>query len=293
LTRTSSGNEQRADPPTRFWQKISLMAEISALCRHQRPDGSTFADVLTLIQHMVPFDDASLYLLNPHTRQLDLRACLGEVIAPPSFLTRRPGDALEPWLPSTRKPVLMTDIADEVGFDAATPHSAVMAVPLFVEDEALGMMILGGYARRSLNNKHVKLLTIVADQFAVAVERLNYIGKIEDANRALQEAHEALKGAQERLVANEKLQAVAQLAASMNHEINNPLAVIVGNTQCLMLETGGDAEKTLLRLKRIEEAALRIGDINRKLLKIDSIKTDEYLDQESIRMLNLEKSTSV
>ena len=83
-----------------------------------------------------------------------------------------------------------------------------------------------------------------------------------------------MKESQRRIIAAEKLAAVVDLAATINHEINNPLAVIVGQVQCLLFEDRRLSDRAVDRLRKVEAAALKIGDVNRRLLNIDSIVTD-------------------
>jgi len=135
-------------------------------------------------------------------------------------------------------------------------------------------------------------MTIIADQFAVSIERLAWEEMIRAKNQALKVAHGELKKAQGRIIAAEKLSAVSELSVSINHEINNPLAVIVGNVQCMMIQCKNLDQKSLSRLRRVEEAAIRIGEINRKLLMIDSLVSEQYMESDSARMINLEKSIS-
>ncbi len=68
-----------------------------------------------------------------------------------------------------------------------------------------------------------------------------------------------------------RLHEAAQMAASVNHEINNPLSVIVGNVQCLVMEKAATNQKALSRMRRIEAAALRIAKANRRLGQIKSL----------------------
>jgi hypothetical protein len=61
--------------------------------------------------------------------------------------------------------------------------------------------------------------------------------------------------------------------------------VIVGQVQCLLFEYHDLDARTLERLGRVEQAAIKIGEINRRLLKIDSAVhgTDKEPDQTSSR----------
>ncbi len=281
--------KEHQEEQTRFWQKVSLIAEISALCRKPRPDSSTFVQVLRLIQGMVPFDAASLYLYGPDL-QLELRAQLGAAVSPPSFFvrnSRRPGQKTEP---RGRKPVLLRRDEGPDDFDPDCPYSTVLSIPLLVADEVIGILNLGAYNSGALARKHVRLMSIVADQFAISIERLEYISAMEAKNQELGQAHEDLKAAQQKIVAEEKLTAVCELAASVNHEINNPLSVILGHVQCLQLEMPDADPKIRTRFERIEQAAMRIGEVNRNLLTIDILIPHKYLSAGNEKMLDLDPS---
>ena len=68
----------------------------------------------------------------------------------------------------------------------------------------------------------------------------------------------ALKEHQDRLVQSEKLAGIGRLAAGVAHEINNPLAVILGYTRLLRKKADGSLAEDL---KVIEEETVRARDI--------------------------------
>ena len=279
------------EQPTRFWQKIGLIADISSLCRQPEPDGSTLSRVLELIREIIPFDAATLYLNDPERGVLIPHACLGEAVAPPGSPARHSDHRLFSQQAKNREPALL--LQDSVADDSCSEGkpTAVMSVPLVVEDDVIGVLVLRAFSRGVLKRKHLKLMGIVADQLAVSIERLNYMRMIEAKNAALQKAHEELKAIQKQIIAAEKLTALVELAASINHEINNPLSVIVGHVQLLQAKATSSCSEAQDRLQRVERAAMQIAEINRKLLRIDSIVSEKYLDDRDSKMLNLEKST--
>jgi len=284
---TDQTSQEHPSEQTRFWQKVSLIAEISSLCRTYQPDGSTFVEVLRLIQGLVPFDAASLYLYDSDLH-LEPRAQLGAAVSPPSFFiknSRKPGQKAEP---RGRQPVLLRRDEASEDFDPNCSYAAVLSIPLLVANEVIGILNLGAYSSGVLARKHVRLMSIVADQFAISIERLEYIAAIEGKNKELGEAHEDLKAAQQKIVAEEKLTAVCDLAASVNHEINNPLSVILGHVQCLQLEIPDADPNTKTRLERIEQAAVRIGEVNRSLLTIDKLIPSNSLSTGDARLLDID-----
>ncbi|GHG84483.1 sensor histidine kinase [Comamonas sp. JC664] len=88
----------------------------------------------------------------------------------------------------------------------------------------------------------------------------------DDLRVRVDEATAELKAAQAQLVEAQKLAAVGQLGAGVAHEINNPLAGILGNVQLLMLDRGS-ADPDLETLRKIEQSAKRCKEITQNLLR--------------------------
>ena len=205
------------------------------------------------------------------------------------FLSIGQGAGLTGVVSATEKPLLLVERNKQDQFDPRNDYATILAVPLKSGAAVTGVIALGCRAPRALSDKHVRLMSIVADHLAVCVERREYERTITRQHKELEEAHRRLQAAQDRLVAQETLANVAQLAATVNHEINNPLAIVIGNIQCMLVENTTMTQKAVARLRRIEEAALRISETNRKLIDINQLVSETYLGTGE-RMLNLEKS---
>jgi PAS domain S-box-containing protein len=94
----------------------------------------------------------------------------------------------------------------------------------------------------------------------------------------------------------ERLAAITETMVSVNHEVNNPLAVILGYSQMMLLRLEGEgadfealATRARSELARIEAEALRIRAITAKLAAlVDPVVTD--YPASDVRMVDLGRS---
>jgi PAS domain S-box-containing protein len=97
-----------------------------------------------------------------------------------------------------------------------------------------------------------------------------------------------VKRLQAQLLDAERLAAITETAISINHEINNPLCSILGNTQLILMTKEKLDKKTVRKLQSIEKEIMRIQEIARKLSEITRPVLKEYVS--GTRMLDVEKS---
>ncbi|MBD3257620.1 GAF domain-containing protein, partial [candidate division GN15 bacterium] len=193
-----SGSRQHAGAaePTRFWQKIGLVADISSLCRRLDQDRDGMLGILELIQRIVPFDAATLYLYDSAAKSLVAGAQLGETVSPPGFVIVRNPAPGSGWRVRNKKSLLYHVTEDDEEFESDSSFMSVIMVPLLVDTAVVGILCLGSYHAGILEQKHVMLAEIVANQLAVAIERSNYVATIKASHQALQTAHRELQSAQ-------------------------------------------------------------------------------------------------
>lgn len=83
--------------------------------------------------------------------------------------------------------------------------------------------------------------------------------------------------------------ALLQIAATLGHEINNPLTALYGHMELVRqyLERG-EVERLQHHLSQAGEVASRIGDVARRLIELAEPRTTRYLGDQ--QMLDLDRS---
>jgi signal transduction histidine kinase len=134
-----------------------------------------------------------------------------------------------------------------------------LVVPLFMEGEVAAVLVVGEKLSGEIfDSDEVELLEMLAGETVIALKNA---GLYQDLQSRMAE----LQRTQETLVESAKLAAVGELAASVAHEINTPLMVILGNSNLLLKQLPSDSPASG-KVSIIETEAHRAGKIVRDLL---------------------------
>jgi DNA-binding response OmpR family regulator len=94
------------------------------------------------------------------------------------------------------------------------------------------------------------------------------------ANDARWAAEEALSNAQ-------WMAGIGQTALAIQHEINNPLAALLGNVQLILMDEALDPEVRAMAEDMLAQAR-RVANVVKRLSHLDAPKTVEYLEGETM-----------
>jgi signal transduction histidine kinase len=168
-----------------------------------------------------------------------------------------------------KRPITVDDLSpvphddNELRASLALLEAAAVAliVPLFTEGRPSGLLLLGKKVSGSnFLASEIGLFEILAGQTAIALENSTLCSSLRRQMQSLREA-------QHQLIQSAKLAAVGELAASVAHEINNPLMIILGNCEMLSLDLPAEG-RAQERLAIMKSETHRAGTITRNLLSL-------------------------
>jgi len=148
--------------------------------------------------------------------------------------TRMPATAgIAGWALEKAQPVLVRDVQCDPRFytdiDDLTGMTtrSLLAVPLVCKGKRIGVIEAINRSGRAFDEHDLDLLTTLAGSAAIAIEN----ARLYEAER---EQRKLLEQSQAQLVQSEKLAATGRMAASLAHEINNPLQAIHNSLQLML-----------------------------------------------------------
>ncbi len=98
-----------------------------------------------------------------------------------------------------------------------------------------------------------------------------------ELQQKVEERTKDLKETQSQLIQSQKMAAVGELGAGVAHEINNPLAAVLGSAQLALLRSDRADTRIRPHLEDIEKEALRIKDIVESLLRLSQDQAQQAL----------------
>jgi GAF domain-containing protein len=167
--------------------------------------------------------------------------------------------------------------AEALGIDpVGRPCLAWLGAPMIADGTTVGVIAIQDFEREDAYDEHdLELLTIIAGQAAAAVKTARSLAIERRAYRDLAEA-------QSRLLESERLRGITETVGALNHEVNNPLAAIVGNAQLLLLRPADLAPGVEPKVVAMLEAARRIQRVTNKMATLIQASTMLYPGRESI-----------
>jgi signal transduction histidine kinase len=181
-------------------------------------------DVVTLLHQNFGFYHVQIFLLDPVSGDLVFKrgsGGIGAKLLEQAFYVPR-GMGIIGHVAETSTPFVTNRVEDVLFF---YPHPLLpdiqseLAVPIKVERRVVGILDIQHIAPHHLSDDDLHLMTAVADQLAVALQKASLYANLQ---KSLQQEQTI----RSQLLHSERLALVGRLLASVSHELNNPLQAI-------------------------------------------------------------------
>ena len=275
------------DTSFKLEKELALLYDIITLVQLSPSNEETFKKILDLIGKVIDFRSASLFLVSMDTGKLEEVAKVGRSVNLIGFVKFDMGMGISAWVAKEKRPIVLNNLRKDHN---DSNIKSFMSIPMIFKDELIGVMNFANDQPNAFTERDMQIVGIIAAETAVTIERMIYEYQLEEKNNELVAANEKLKQVQSKLIELEKKQTAAEMAATLNHEINNPLAIIAGNAQFLLMTMKNSSPSVIKRLKAIDKEATVIAQITEKFRQLDSLVVEDYIKGDSMKIINLNKS---
>lgn len=140
--------------------------------------------------------------------------------------------------------------------------------PVVARGEALGVILVDNlYSKRPIADRDLRFLGAFASLAGLAIQNAMFF-------ESLRKAHQELRAMQQRLVQSEKLAALGEFAATMAHEIRNPLVSIGGYARLMQKKHRDEYSRIIYEeVERLEGILSRVLDFS-KVSPAQRVETD-------------------
>jgi signal transduction histidine kinase len=193
-------------------------------------------DVVVLLQENFGYSYVQIFVMDPDNDDFILRAGTGEIGKKLKAMGLRiaVGDGIIGYTAETGTPFFTNDV-DAVVFYVPNPllpeAKSELSVPIKIGGKFLGIIDIQQVPPDYLTQRDLQLVSAVADQLAVALQKAILYADLQTSLRQEQ-------ATRSQLIHSERLAAVGRLLASVSHELNNPLQAIQNALFLLKEEKG-------------------------------------------------------
>ncbi|RMF83350.1 MAG: GAF domain-containing protein, partial [Nitrospinota bacterium] len=255
--------EEKTTDLERRNRELSVLNEVAATVSQSLHLDTMLNNALDKVLALLHMESGALFLLDRSRQKLLLRTHRGLSPAATTALAALDcGESLAGYVAQTGQPLVTSNLHAEsrLARDVIREegYQVIVNVPLQAKGRVLGVLGLGSRTARQITEQELHLLIAIGNQIGVAIENAQLYEN-------LQRQMEELKDAQRQLIQSEKMAAMGHLVSGVAHELNNPLASVIGFTE-LLLRREQDRTKSEETLRLIHREAMRATKIVQNLL---------------------------
>lgn len=247
---------------------------------------------LAHVQHLFHAEIVALFQRDPVSTSVRMGRILvnGELADIPAPLVQ---GGLVDWASAQEQPMLVSDVQQDETLlkfvDGHLPHPvrSLMVAPLATPAHSVGALLVATGKACAYVPDHLQTLRALTATLTVALDNARLYDDLKNSLREQQRA-------QEQLIHAEKMSALGRLAASIAHEINNPLQAVLGCLRLSQEELAGQSRREKLErhldiaiaeVKRVSEIVHRMHDFYRQA-RAELRPTDVRIIMDSVLLLS-------
>jgi PAS domain S-box-containing protein len=261
-------------------RRLATEHQVSLVLAESETPESAWGKIIEIMGAGLDWDAATFWLVDKQSQMLEGLKTWHDPMKNLAGCEARPALARGMGLPGrvwqSEKPIWISDIVKEASTLQISVEENVRAVfgfPIKLRNEVLGVIEFFSTTVRAPNDDVLKTVQAIAGEIGQFAERMR-------AEVALRQSEEHLRNQaqqlEQQLLASGRLVAVGELTASMAHEFNNPLGIILGFAQGL-LDSMSPSEPNYQHVQIIAEEAKRCEKLVQELLEFGRPRDADFI----------------
>src|SRR5689334_5691813 len=165
-----------------YTETLETLAEIGREMSSILDPDELLTRLAHLIKRVIDYRIFGIALLDEETGMLDLKVTIKFGDDPRALQPVKLGEGLVGYAALHKEVVLVPDVTKDPRYIAAVPGvRSELVVPLLLKDRCIGVFDLESPEPNAFNKKHVKLLTLLASEAAVAIENARLVESIRES----------------------------------------------------------------------------------------------------------------
>lgn len=275
-------------------RELSLIKRISDALVDAADQQKVCLEITRIILSEFNAENCSLMLVDDKTDNLVVKATKSQTDTEGTFYEKntyilcRIDEGLTDAILHSGEQIYIKDTKNDKRF-AGDPlcndsSGSVLCLPLISGNQTIGVLKLSAPEPNAFVKEDQSLMQIVANQIANFLRNVQLVKNLKEAYTEQEKVLNKLKKAEKKLsnyakdleimvekrtnelVQSEKLASVGRLVAGIAHEINNPLAIVIGFID-LLAASEDMPEQFIPRLKKVHDATMRCSKVVNDLLK--------------------------
>jgi diguanylate cyclase (GGDEF)-like protein len=148
-----------------------ILGEIAEITARPGDAGAAIREAMLQVRRAVPFENATLFLLNRETRALEEAVTLGERVDLIGHVRFERGQGFSSWVAEQKKPVLLNDLHREGGSEAPSVRS-FLSVPIVVQGEVAAVINVCHSRPGAFDEESAKRIALMMLPVSAMVTRL-------------------------------------------------------------------------------------------------------------------------
>lgn len=245
-------------------QELKILNEISGLVQHSEAHTDSLEKILKCLGKMVDFRSASLYLISDDNGQLEEVCTVGRKVDLIDFVSFDMGSGISAWVAKHKRPIVLNNLRKSRG---GTHTKSFLSVPLIFGCKVTGVINLAHDEPDSFTRRDTEIVATASSIIGLLLERISHQEMIAKMSTNFETLKEDFKKAKQQQEETEQFLTFESMAALLHKKINNPLSIITGNAQFLLMTLKNSPPSVIKRLQAIDKETSVITSFLQSLLK--------------------------